>query len=92
MAGSIEIQYKEVINHKATIDAKEAGMIALSYFEDQFQIDPFMWIEDGNLMKKVEYVTSHSWYADEVIRKASKLDKHVLNTVKAIHRRIYDGH
>jgi len=86
----MEITITEKVEHKVNIGTKQSAKITLNFLEEEFGITPHMWIENDRLMHEVEYHTSHSWFDDEEIRKATKEDKFILKTVKEIYSRIYD--
>jgi len=83
----MEITVSEI--KTVNISKEQAAEISLNYIENEFGINPQMWIKNKKLMEEVEYVTSHKWYSDEEVRSASKEDKILLEASKIIHRRRY---
>jgi len=84
----MEITITETKRRKINIDDKQSAEIALEHIKRIFKIHPQMWIKEGVLMEEVEYITSHKWYADEEVRKATKEDKIMLEAAKLIHKRL----
>jgi hypothetical protein len=83
----MEITITETKRRKINLSDKEAAEIALNYIKKEFNISPQMWISDGKLMEEVEYVTSHVWHADEVVREATEEDICLLKATKEIFKR-----
>jgi hypothetical protein len=86
----MEIEITTEVTKRFDITKKQAAQITLDYLKEEFNIDPYMWIEDGDLMEEVEYITSHKWTANEKVRKMTKNDKYLLKTAKLINDRIYN--
>jgi hypothetical protein len=86
----MEIEITTEVTKKYDIPNEQAAKIALEYIKKEFDIEPHMWIENGNLMEEVEYITSHKWTDNEAIRVATKKDKYLLKTVKLINDRIHN--
>jgi len=84
----MKFTYTEKIKRKVDISNKEAAKIALDYIKEEFNLESDMWIEDGKLMHEVEYITSHKWTSNEIIREATKEDKIMLKAVELIKKRI----
>ncbi len=70
---------------EVSIDKRQQREITIKYLEDRYQLHRDMRIEDGNLMEEVEYVTSHKWYSNEVVRIATRSDKEVLLIIKELY-------
>ncbi len=84
------MKFNIIETKEKTIDLSREDMaeIALGYFKEEFGIDAAMWIADGYLMEEKEYVTSHVWYDEEQVRKATKEDKAVLKVAKYIKKNL----
>jgi hypothetical protein len=83
----MEVTVTETKHRKIELSDSDVLEIVLKYFEKEFNIKPSMWIENDNLVEEVEYVTSHRWSSDEIVRKASIFDKCLLKVVKKINKR-----
>jgi len=66
------------------ITEEERETMVVDYLQEKYKVNPWMWIQDGNLMDEVEYISSHKWYSKEVVREATSLDKAVLKILKDI--------
>jgi len=86
----MEITITETKKRKINLTDDQSAEIAIAHIKNTFGIHPHMWIKNGKLMEEVEYVTSHSWYSDEEVRKATREDKIILEAVKLIHKRLYN--
>lgn len=84
----MKFEFEEIKTRKVDISKDEAEKLILDYIKEYYEIDPYMWIEDGNLMHQVEYHTSHAWYDNEIKRKASKEDKTLLKMSKIISKNL----
>lgn len=69
---------------KVCISSEEQKRIALQYLYLNFKWSKDHFIEDGSVMQRVEYATSHRWTEEEFVREAKEDDYFVAGTIKLI--------
>jgi len=80
-----ETKYKSL-----PLDTGEQERIVIKTLEEIYKVQGGDWIENGKLMREVEYHGSHSWYSNEVIRDSVKKDKEGLKVLKAVRKHFKD--
>jgi hemerythrin len=71
---------------KACISTEEQKRITLDYLYRNFRWSKNHFIEDEQVMKKMEYATSHPWTEEEFVREAQEDDYFVAGLIKLINK------
>lgn len=73
MHREIEVTIVEYQKHK--LSEKQQIEIARGIIAEAGNLPDNFYIKNGNITEEIEHSTSHTWYTEKILRKATKLDK-----------------
>ena len=76
----IPIVHYEDIN----LSKEDVNAVILNYIYNKYKVASDTYEKEGFLCHEVEYCTSHCWYQEERIRKATEFDKFLLQFIKEL--------
>jgi hypothetical protein len=79
-----DIETSRTVYNKIRLEDKEIKDVVSKYINRKYNIYNDDWIAEGDLTRSVEYHGSHSWFEDEVIRKATEFDAALLKILREL--------